>query len=198
MKHEFSTSSIKYYANFAQKMRMIIRSLVIICIIFPLFLLDFKYSSVIVNVLISLLMILLLYMALSILLNLTSYIEISIDGIAYHSYGFSIYSPWENTIGVDRIVHPYNPSAYLFRHSVNVLVLRSPALFHKPISEGKQENVAVIEKCWGCFFYRPETYASYFPLFIEDVDQNTSQRGMGEYIRQYAPWVFSESSTERE
>lgn len=116
-------------------------------------------------------------------------IEVSPEGIAYYGFGFHIYTPWQNIVGMSRMRHPHAP---FLPRPVDALLLKSPALLDISISEGKRHRVAVIEKHWLVFSRKPHTYNLCLPLFVSEslASGNLFRHELGLYIREFAPQIF--------
>ena len=123
-----------------------------------------------------------------------AHLEVSHEGVAYYGCGFYIYTPWQNIVGVARVKHPCTFPSY---RPVNAFVFNSPALLNVPISEGKRQGRAVIEKHWLVFSTKPQTYNLCLPLISDNLaNADISSHELSIYIRQYAPQVFGEAVEE--
>jgi hypothetical protein len=64
------------------------------------------------------------------------------DGITYYGRGFSIYTPWQNVIGVGSVQPFPFPLNFL---KVPGLRLRHPSVLGMKLIEGRQQGIAVLE-----------------------------------------------------
>ena len=64
------------------------------------------------------------------------------DGITYYGWRFSIYTPWQNVIGVGSVQPFPFPLNFL---KVRGLRLRHPSVLSMKLIEGRQQGIAVLE-----------------------------------------------------
>ncbi|HEY4385294.1 MAG TPA: hypothetical protein VGN34_12610 [Ktedonobacteraceae bacterium] len=110
------------------------------------------------------------------------------DGMTYYAWGFRLYTPWKNLLGVEPF-RPY-PSTILYARTFPAFKLREQYRIHLTLEEGRQQHVAVLETSWWNPVSGMAPYADKFPIFEATVGYHWQERAFGRDVRQYAPWVF--------
>lgn len=104
------------------------------------------------------------------------------DGITFYSFGYNIYTPWNNIVGIGvRRFGIYNPSVLLFRHCA----------VKGHIQDGVKQGNAVVESRLGV---GKNDVLDALPLLFT-VPKNWQESELGAYIKYYAPHLFPNNNT---
>lgn len=112
------------------------------------------------------------------------------DGATYYAWGFRIYTPWQNVIGIGSI-QPYSTFPLNFRKFWG-LQLRQYSVLGMKLADGKRQGKAALETDWWNPASTMAPFASILPMTPMLPGRNWKESPLGRDIQQYAPWVTIE------
>ncbi len=111
------------------------------------------------------------------------------EGITYYGWGFRIYTPWQNVIGVGS-VQPY-PFPLNFR-KIRGLQLRQPSVLGMKLVEGRRQGTAALETDWWNPASTMVSFAGIVPMISMLSGRNWKESEVGRDLQRYVPWAFVE------
>jgi hypothetical protein len=112
------------------------------------------------------------------------------DGITSYAWGFRVYTPWQNVIGVSSI-QPYTTFPANFR-KIWGLQLRQPSVLGMKLADGKRQGKAALETDWWNPVSTMGAFAGILPMSPMINGRNWKESELGMDIQRYAPWIFFE------
>lgn len=109
------------------------------------------------------------------------------DGITYDGWGFRLYTPWENVVGMGQI-YPY--AFPLSFRAIRGLQLRQPTVLGMKVQEARQQGKAALETAWWNPVFGMAVFAGLLPTTPMLPRRNWQESELGKQLQQYAPWAF--------
>ena len=109
------------------------------------------------------------------------------NGITYYGWGYLIYTPWQNVVGITCRQLYYNFPLNL--RKFQVLQLHQPSVLGMKLVEGKQKGVAALETAWWNPSWSMKRFAGIVPLTPMLHGRNWKERALCRDIQEHAPWI---------
>jgi hypothetical protein len=109
------------------------------------------------------------------------------DGIIHYAWGFRIYTPWQNVVGITRR-KLYSNFPQNFR-KFHILELRQPSVLGMKLVEGKQRGIAALETDWWNPAWSMKLFAGVVPLSPMLHGRNWKESALTRDIQEHAPWI---------
>ncbi len=110
------------------------------------------------------------------------------NGITYYCWGYRIYTPWQNVIGMTRRKLYSNFPSNL--RKFQVLQLRQPSVLGMKLIAGKQKGVAILETDWWNPAWAMKEFAGIVPLTPMLHGRNWKESALCRDIQERAPWIL--------
>ncbi len=114
-------------------------------------------------------------------------LELTNDGITFYTWGYRMYTPWHNVLGIEKI---QNDTRIIMLRSFTGLRLRQNYIYGLKLEEGRRMGIAVFDIDWWIPMNTLRILDYIFPIIFSIGGHHWPRKALGKDIQRYAPWLF--------